>query len=345
MYKLLRNLLFTLPAETSHGLALHSMSIAQRLGLLKLIAAKTSVTRAPVNVMGLHFPNPVGLAAGLDKNADHIDALAALGFGFIEVGTLTPRAQPGNPRPRIFRLPRHQAIINRMGFNNKGIDHALEQIQRRKSSGVLGINIGKNFDTPIENAVADYVHCLTRCYVQASYIAVNLSSPNTPGLRELQFGEHLKDLLETLKNTQASLQRRHGSYVPIAIKIAPDLSLAQVDSIAREIASQQLDAIIATNTTLDRQLISGDALAGEAGGLSGRPLTQKSTEIIRQLRSSVGDRLPIVGVGGIMSAADAVEKYRAGASLLQIYTGFIYKGPQLIAEILEAVNSLQDHNS
>ena len=334
MYSLLRNLLFCLPAETSHDVALNLMSAGQRLGVLGLLAARTGAS-TPVRVMGLDFPNPVGLAAGLDKNADHLDALAALGFGFIEVGTLTPRAQPGNPRPRMFRLRREEAIINRMGFNNKGIDHALARISASPYRGILGINIGKNFDTPIERAAEDYLHCLHKCYVQASYVTINLSSPNTPGLRELQFGQHLKDLLQQLKDAQQSLAAKHGRQVPLAIKLAPDLQPQEIREIAEQLLAHQVDAIIATNTTMGREGVTDNPLSAEAGGLSGRPLTAKSTAVIRAIREVVGDRIPIIGVGGIFSARDARDKIEAGASLVQLYTGFIYRGPPLISEIRE----------
>ncbi|MEX2131310.1 MAG: quinone-dependent dihydroorotate dehydrogenase [Pseudohongiellaceae bacterium] len=342
MYLLMRNLLFLLPAESSHHVALVMMGVAKRLGLLGLIAARTRGLQRPVTVMGLTFPNPIGLAAGLDKNADYIDALGSLGFGFIEVGTLTPRPQPGNRKPRLFRLRSRQAIINRMGFNNKGIDHAMERIAASHYRGILGINIGKNFDTPVENAAEDYVHCLQSCYAHASYVTVNLSSPNTPGLRDLQFGSHLDALLQRLMQSRAQLQQQHRRYVPLAIKLSPDLTSAEVLSVGRALLAHKVDAIVATNTTMDKEAVSGDPLAAEAGGLSGKPLAQKSTDIIAALKSVVGDRIPIIGVGGIMDAEDALKKLRAGASLLQLYTGFIFSGPPLITKILEALQKQDD---
>ncbi|MFM1896348.1 MAG: hypothetical protein RLZZ385_1422 [Pseudomonadota bacterium] len=336
MYGLLRNLLFCLPAETSHDVALRLMALGKHLGLLGLLAARQRPGTG-VRVMGLDFPNPVGLAAGLDKNADYIDALAALGFGFIEVGTLTPRPQPGNPRPRLFRLRSEQAIINRMGFNNKGIDHALARIAASRYRGILGINIGKNFDTSIERAADDYLVCLRKCYAQASYVTVNLSSPNTPGLRELQFGRHLRELLQQLKDAQQDLARQHGRQVPLAIKLAPDLTEQEIRDIAAELLLQKVDAIIATNTTMDRSAVQHHPLAAEAGGLSGRPLRERSTAVIATLRSVVGDAIPIIGVGGILGTEDASAKFAAGASLVQLYTGFIYRGPRLIEDILASL--------
>ena len=334
-YSLVRNLLFRLPAETSHDLSLDWMSAAHRLKLLAPFVA--SIPNAPCKVMGIHFPNRVGLAAGLDKNADHIDALSTLGFGFIEVGTVTPRPQPGNPKPRLFRLTDQQAIINRMGFNNKGIDHLIERVKRTKFSGPIGINIGKNFDTPVENANADYLHCLRLAYPFATYITVNVSSPNTPGLRSLQFGDSLNSLLDVLKEQQAMLAAQFGRYVPIVIKIAPDMSDDEISIVAASLKARELDGVIAGNTTLDRERVKGSPFAQEAGGLSGAPLTEKSTHVIRQLKSELGESLPIIGVGGIMSGEMAADKIKAGASLVQLYTGFIYRGPKLIRECVEAI--------
>lgn len=339
MYRLLRNLLFLLPAETSHTLALDLMRLARPLGLLRLLAARSQGKGAARTVMGIEFPNPVGLAAGLDKNADYLDALGSLGFGFIEVGTLTPRAQPGNPRPRLFRLKAEQAIINRLGFNNKGIDYAMARIDRSRYRGVLGINIGKNFDTPLEHAERDYLYCLQRCYTRASYVTVNLSSPNTPGLRELQYGAQLEKLLSSLMQERARLEAQHHRFVPLAVKLAPDMDESAVQAIAAILLRHKVDGVIATNTTLDRERVQGSPYALEAGGLSGLPLRDKSTATVRSLRAALGDAIPIIGVGGILSGADARDKIQAGASLLQIYTGFIYRGPALIADIIDALRS------
>ena len=332
---MIQKALFCLPAEASHSITLPLLNFGQRSGLIALL--RSTVPALPRTVMGLEFPNPVGLAAGLDKNADHIDALGALGFGFIEVGTLTPRPQPGNPAPRMFRLQTERAIINRMGFNNKGIDHALAQISKSRFSGMLGINIGKNFDTPVDRAADDYLLCMRKCYAAASYIVVNLSSPNTPGLRSLQFGDELRRLLFLLKTEQATLTAVHGKKVPLAVKIAPDLSDAEIGLIASALVDNEIEAVIATNTTLERSLIQSSPFKDEAGGLSGAPLTQQSTHVIAVLNEALGARLPIIGVGGIMSGDDAAAKIAAGASLVQIYSGFIYRGPLLIREATLAI--------
>jgi len=339
LYSLLRRLLFCLPAEASHSITLPLLDIAKASGLIGLVSADMTHAK-PVQLMGLTFPNPVGLAAGLDKNADHIDSLAALGFGFIEVGTLTPRPQSGNPKPRLFRLQPEQAIINRMGFNNKGIDHALESIAKSKFKGILGINIGKNFDTPVERAADDYVECMRKCYEYASYIVVNLSSPNTPGLRSLQFGEELNKLLVLLKAEQANLAEQHGRRVPLAVKIAPDLTNDEVDLIAGAFLEFEIDAVVATNTSLDRTAVSKSPYREEAGGLSGAPIITQSTHVIRQLAIALDGKIPIIGVGGIMSGADAAEKIKAGASLVQIYSGFIYNGPELIRDAASEIAKL-----
>jgi len=334
LYKLLRNILFCLPAEASHNLALRAMKIGDGLGASALLAANTAGKAQPKRVMGIDFPHVVGLAAGLDKNADYVDALASMGFGFIEVGTLTPRPQPGNPKPRMFRLKSEQAIINRLGFNNKGIEHACENIAKLRNRGVLGVNIGKNFDTPVEQANQDYIHCLKRAYVLADYIAVNISSPNTPGLRSLQFGDEFNSLLDDLKEQQARLQAQHKIYTPIAVKLAPDMTEQQIASCCESLLSREFDGVIATNTTLDRSLVASHPLAEEAGGLSGAPLSEKSCEVLKCIKAEVGERMPIIGVGGIMSADHAQQRLAAGADLLQIYTGFIYQGPPLIEKIL-----------
>lgn len=336
MYSLLRPLLFKLDPETAHNVSLKGLDVANSLNLSKLFAP--TIQDKPVNVMGLQIKNPIGLAAGLDKNADHIDALASLGFGFIEVGTVTPRPQAGNMRPRLFRLPEHEAIINRMGFNNEGIDYLINNVKRCKYRGILGINIGKNKDTPNENAVEDYLICLDKAYPHASYITVNLSSPNTPGLRDLQFGEPLKQLLATLKERQIKLCAEHGRYVPIAIKVAPDMAESDIDDVSASLIEHEMDGLIATNTTISRDAVQGHRFGAEMGGLSGAPVTQLSTNTIAAFKQRLDGKVPMIGVGGIMDTQSAQDKTEAGADLLQIYTGFIYKGPQLIADALEGFN-------
>lgn len=338
MYNLARELLFKLSPETSHELSIDMIGAGGRLGLNGLLSK--SPASLPVKVMGLEFPNPVGLAAGLDKNGDAIDGFAQLGFGFIEIGTVTPRAQPGNPKPRLFRLPEAEAIINRMGFNNHGVDHLLARVQAAKFKGVLGINIGKNFDTPVENAVDDYLLCLDKVYAHASYVTVNVSSPNTPGLRSLQFGDSLKQLLEALRQRQEDLAQEHGKRVPLAIKIAPDMSDEETVQVADALVQAGMDAVIATNTTLSRDGVKGLEHADEAGGLSGAPVRDKSTHIVQVLAAELAGRLPIIAVGGITEGRHAAEKIAAGASLVQIYSGFIYKGPALIREAVDAIAGL-----
>jgi dihydroorotate dehydrogenase len=287
--------------------------------------------------MGLNFKNPLGLAAGLDKNGDYIDALAALGFGFVEIGTVTPRPQPGNPKPRLFRVPEHQAIINRMGFNNLGVDHLIAQVKKCQYQGILGINIGKNFDTPIEAATEDYLIGLRKSYDVASYITINISSPNTKNLRQLQQGDEIKKLLSALKEEQLSLQKQYDKYVPLVVKIAPDLSDDEIAHIGGLLLEFAIDGVIATNTTIDREMIKNHPLANEAGGLSGAPVKEKSTYVVTQLAQVLNGKLPIIAAGGILTAADAQEKLAAGASLVQIYSGLIYQGQQLIADILESL--------
>ena len=338
MYSLLRRALFCLPTETSHDLALSALSAAQRLGLSSLLA--TPPAADPRTVMGVEFPNPVGLAAGLDKDGRHIRGLAALGFGFIEIGTVTPRPQPGNPLPRLFRLPEASAIINRMGFNNRGVDQLVDAVRRSGYDGVLGINIGKNKDTPAEQAVDDYLHCLNKVYPLASYITVNLSSPNTPGLRDLQFGQPLIDLLAALKAEQKQLSQTHGRYVPIAVKIAPDMAEADLRGVAKVLVEQGIDGVIATNTTIARDAVKHLPHGAEAGGLSGRPVREASTQAVKILAEELDGALPIIGVGGIDSGEAAAEKVRAGAALVQVYTGFIYRGPALIADAARALKGL-----
>ena len=335
MYDLLRSLMFRLPAETSHDLALDMIGAAGRLRLADKLVRP--VPSQPVQVMGLTFDNPVGLAAGLDKNAVAVDGLAAMGFGSIEVGTVTPRPQPGNPKPRLFRLTEQLAIINRFGFNNQGVDAMLERLDGVRYQGVLGINIGKNAVTPVENAVDDYLYCLRKVYDRASYVTVNLSSPNTPGLRTLQYGEALKVLLGQIKQCQQQLAAERGRYVPIAIKIAPDMTAEEVTLVGATLLEEGMDAVIATNTTLDRSAVADSPYASEAGGLSGAPLTDMSTEVIRLLAGELKGRMPIIGVGGIFSGADAADKIAAGASLVQLYSGFIYRGPELVRECADAI--------
>lgn len=333
-YTLLRPALFTLDPETAHDATLTSLNTAHCLGLSRLIPKPQE---DPRQVMGLYFPNPVGLAAGLDKNGDCINGLAALGFGFIEIGTITPRPQPGNPRPRLFRLPEAQAIINRMGFNNHGVDVLVANVERANFKGVLGINIGKNADTPIEKAADDYLICLRKVYAHASYVTVNISSPNTKNLRQLQGGDELDALLTRLKNEQDALAQQHAKYVPLALKIAPDLDAEQIKQIASLLVMHRIDAVIATNTTLARDGVQGLVHGDETGGLSGAPMKEKSTAVIRALSAELGGALPIIGVGGISSGADAVEKMQAGASLVQIYSGLIYRGQSLVTEAAAAI--------
>nr|WP_297403354.1 quinone-dependent dihydroorotate dehydrogenase [uncultured Marinobacter sp.] len=339
MYGAIRNLLFRLPPEQAHNLALNGLDLAHRLGVLSAFAPEPNAL--PVNVMGLDFPNPVGLAAGLDKNADHLDALGALGFGFIEVGTVTPLAQPGNPKPRMFRLPEHQAIINRMGFNNEGLAHLLARVDKRRYRGILGINVGKNKDTPNDQSESDYRKGISAVYSRADYITVNVSSPNTPGLRDLQFGDSLKGLLAAIKDEQLNCQTQFGRYVPIAVKIAPDMDDEGIRFVASALRETGLDGVIATNTTISREAVAGHRHEREAGGLSGAPVREASLRVIRGLYAELGEALPIIGVGGITDGESAAEKIRAGARLVQIYTGFIYRGPVLIRESVEAIRRAQ----
>lgn len=334
MYGLAKKILFSLSPEVSHEVSMDCLGAAHRLGLLQLLGNTYS---HPVEVMGLKFPNPVGLAAGLDKNGDYFNALGALGFGFVEIGTITPQPQPGNPEPRLFRLPEQNAIINRMGFNNKGVIHLVEQVKKRTYEGVLGINIGKNKTTPDDDALNDYLICLRAVYPHADYVTVNISSPNTPGLRSLQFGESLERLVAGIKSEQKILADKYGRYVPVAVKIAPDMNDDEIRAVASTLTDHHIDAVIATNTTLSREGVENSPHANEAGGLSGAPVRDKSTHVIQVLNDYLQGAMPIIGVGGIMCGADAKAKFDAGAKLVQIYSGFIYRGPGLIGEAVKAL--------
>lgn len=338
LYSLVRPFLFFMDAESAHDLTLPSLRRAHALGLTSLVAKPAQDTR---KVMGIDFPNPVGLAAGLDKDGRYIDALASLGFGSIEIGTVTPRAQTGNPKPRMFRLPQANAIINRMGFNNGGVDAFITNVQASRfyqdRQGVLGLNIGKNADTPIERAADDYLHCLQKVYPYASYVTVNISSPNTKNLRQLQGANELDALLAQLKDAQQRLADQHKRYVPITLKIAPDIDSEQIKNIADALLRHKIDGVIATNTTITRDAVKGLQHGEEAGGLSGEPVFELSNKVIRALKSELGDALPIIGVGGIFSGADAVAKMQAGADLVQVYSGLIYRGPTLVRECAAAL--------
>jgi dihydroorotate dehydrogenase len=335
MYHLLRPLLFALEPETAHGATLYALDVAERSDLTRFIAKPPAPL--PTRAFGIDFPNPVGLAAGLDKNADHIDGLAALGFGFIEVGTTTPRPQEGNQKPRMFRLPAHDALINRLGFNNAGVDALVRNVEKAKFRGVLGINIGKNKDTPNDRAVEDYLHCLERVYPLASYITVNISSPNTQGLRDLQEEETLRRFIGTLREAQERLAAKHGARNPMLLKIAPDLTEAELDAIAEVLIAAGVDGVICTNTTIAREAVAGDPLSNEKGGLSGRPLFERSTAVLRGMSQRLAGHVELIGVGGILDGSAAAEKIEAGASLVQLYSGLIYRGPVLVAEAVDEI--------
>ena len=340
-YALARPLLFGLDAEAAHELTLDALARTQRTPLALAYCAR--LVEDPVQLAGLHFPNRIGLAAGLDKNARCIDALGAMGFGFVEVGTVTPKAQPGNPRPRMFRLPQARALINRLGFNNDGLEAFLANVQRstfRAQGRILGLNIGKNASTPMEQAAQDYLDCLDGVYAHADYVAINISSPNTSNLRTLQEDAALDALLGALQQRRELLRQRHGRNVPLFVKVAPDLDDAQVGAIARTLRRHAMDGVIATNTTVDRSAVTGLPHAQEAGGLSGAPVTARSNQVIRLMRSALGPGFPIIGVGGVCSGADAVGKIEAGADLVQIYTSLIYRGPKLVTE---AATALRKH--
>ncbi len=334
MYGLLRTALFQTSPETAHELALESLRLAHTFGATGLVCKAQS---DPVQVMGLDFPNRVGLAAGMDKNGDYIDALGSLGFGFIEIGTVTPRPQPGNPKPRVFRLARAEAMINRLGFNNKGVDHLVKRAAARRYKGVLGINIGKNFDTPNERAVEDYLACFDKVYPHADYITVNISSPNTVGLRDLQGEAALRGLLGALAERRETLSTEHHRRVPIAVKVAPDLDEPGIDSIAHVVPEAGMDAVIATNTTIERPGVEGLQHAGETGGLSGGPLREKADAVLARLRQALPERVALIGVGGITRGAHAAHKIELGADLVQFYTGFVYRGPDLVTDCVNAM--------
>ncbi|MEI6893093.1 MAG: quinone-dependent dihydroorotate dehydrogenase [Colwellia sp.] len=334
-YPAIRKVLFQFNPETIHDLTITGLKAMGKSPLS--IFYKQRVQDKPITVMGINFPNPVGLAAGLDKNGECLHAFSEMGFGFVEVGTVTPRPQPGNDKPRIFRLQKAKAIINRMGFNNKGVDYLVSQVQAANFKGVLGINIGKNKDTPEENAKDDYLHCMRKVYDLATYITINISSPNTPGLRALQYGDALDELLLALKSEQTLLTEKYGKYIPLTVKIAPDLTADEIKSIAKSLIDNNIDGVIATNTTLSREGVENLDFGDEQGGLSGQPIKDKSTQVIKLLSEALGNKLPIIGVGGIASSDDANEKLQAGASLIQIYTGFIYQGPPLVKNIVNGL--------
>ena len=331
LYELARPLLFSLDPESAHNFTLQGLHLAG-----KLLPAGQPHAADPVEVMGLQFPNRIGLAAGLDKNGEALDGLARLGFGFIEIGTITPRPQPGNPRPRMFRLPEVRGIINRMGFNNHGVNALIAHVRAAKFRGILGINIGKNFDTPIEHAADDYLACLEKVYALASYVTVNISSPNTKNLRQLQGESELDDLLGRLKAAQTRLADTHGRYVPMTLKISPDLEDAQLTNIADALRRHRIDAVIATNTTVARDQVQGIRHGNEQGGLSGAPVFEASTTVVRKLAQALGDELPIIAAGGVLEGAQARAKLDAGAKLVQLYSGLIYRGPELVPECVRA---------
>ncbi|WP_297480251.1 quinone-dependent dihydroorotate dehydrogenase [uncultured Photobacterium sp.] len=335
LYRIARSAIFQLDAEKAHDLAIQNFS--RFTGTPLDLFYRQHVPERPVEVMGITFKNPVGLAAGLDKNGECIDAFGAMGFGFVEVGTVTPRPQSGNDKPRLFRLIPAEGIINRFGFNNLGVDNLVENVKKSTYDGVIGINIGKNKDTPIEKGAEDYLICMEKVYQYAGYIAVNISSPNTPGLRSLQYGAALDDLLSQLKQKQTELAELHGKYVPLALKIAPDLDDQEIVQVCESLIRNNIDGVIGTNTTLDRTLVEGMDHCDEMGGLSGRPLQNKSTDVIRKMAIALNGVLPIIGVGGIDSAMSAREKIQAGAQLVQVYTGFIYHGPRLVKDIVNGL--------
>lgn len=334
MYSLVRKALFLADPETAHGLALEGLRLGHGVGATRLICKSRDL---PVTVMGLEFPNPVGMAAGMDKNGDYIDALGDLGFGFIEIGTVTPRPQPGNPKPRIFRLEKAHAMINRLGFNNKGVDYLVRQAEKRHFKGILGINIGKNFDTPNDKAVDDYLVCLEKVYPHADYITINISSPNTRGLRDLQDTEQFNSLLSALNSRRLQLADELQKRVPLVIKVAPDLEDGQIPGMADIVIKNEFDGLIATNTTISRDAVKGMRHADEQGGLSGAPVKDRSDHVLAEFRSHLPPEIALIGTGGIISGEDAVDKIQLGADLVQFYTGFVYKGPELVGDCLKAI--------
>ena len=333
-YELARKALFSIDPETAHELSLESLRLGHRLGATRLLCRSH---RQPVTCMGLEFPNPVGMAPGMDKNGDYFEALGGLGFGYVEIGTVTPRPQPGNPRPRVFRLTDAQGMINRLGFNNKGVDHLVRRVKNHQFKGILGINIGKNFDTPIENAADDYLHCLEKVYPYADYITVNISSPNTKNLRDLQGEDELDGLLGSISERRSELADEHGRRVPLAVKVAPDLEDDTLPVIAEVVSRHRMDAVIATNTTITRDGVKGLKHAEETGGLSGAPLKQKSDQVLAAFRALLPEQIALIGVGGITRGQDAVDKLELGADLVQFYTGMVYRGPELVNECLQAI--------
>ncbi|TCM60491.1 dihydroorotate oxidase A [Acinetobacter calcoaceticus] len=335
LYSLARPLLFSLAPERAHEVTLSLLKTAHKFGI-----GQQKITAKPVTCMGIEFPNPVGLAAGLDKNGAYIDALAGLGFGFIEIGTITPRPQAGNPQPRLFRIPQAQAIINRMGFNNDGVDQLVENVKAAKFKGILGINIGKNADTPVEDATLDYLICLEKVYNYASYVTVNISSPNTKNLRSLQSGDALTELLETLKNRQLELAEQHQHYVPLVLKVAPDLTQLDIKFIAAQLVQFKIDGLIVTNTTLSREGVENLAFGDEAGGLSGAPVFEKSTACLKAFAGYLKGQVALIGVGGIVAGDQALAKQNAGANLVQLYSGLIYTGPELIVDCVDAMTAV-----
>ena len=338
-YPLARSALFRLDAEDAHALTIKSLSAmaATAAGRFALRTIAPAPAPDPRTVMGITFPNPVGLAAGADKNGECIEGFGALGFGFLELGGITPRPQPGNPKPRVFRLPKARAIINRLGFNNLGVDFLVERLKATKYKGIIGVNLGKNLDTPLDTAVEDYAHCYVKTYAHVRFATVNVSSPNTKNLRQLQNEDELAGIMKRMKREQVRLADRHGRYVPLLVKIAPDLDDAQIEGIAKLLVKHKMDGVIATNTTITRDAVHGLPHAEEAGGLSGAPVFQPSNRVIRQLAKHLDGALPIIGVGGIMSGADAQAKIDAGASLVQFYSGLIYRGPGLVSEAARAL--------
>ena len=336
MYSLIRRALFIADPETAHGLALEGLRLGYGVGATHLLCKTRSL---PVTVMGLQFPNPVGMAAGMDKNGDYIDALGSVGFGFIEVGTVTPRPQPGNPKPRIFRLEKANAMINRLGFNNKGVDYLVRQVKKRHFSGILGINIGKNFDTPNDKAADDYLVCLEKVYPHADYITINISSPNTRGLRDLQDVEQFDSLLAVLNSKRLELADEYQKRVPLVIKVAPDLEDEQIPGMAQAVIENEFDGLIATNTTISRDAVKGMRHADEQGGLSGAPVKDKANHVLAEFRAHLPPEIALIGTGGITEGADAAEKIELGADLVQFYTGFVYKGPDLVADSLKAIKA------